>query len=43
MIGLPLQLGRRRILILILEKENIVRMQHADPIDLNTDLYFVPQ
>lgn len=43
MIGLPLQLGRRRILILVLEKENFVRMQQADPIDLKTEDYFVPQ
>lgn len=43
MLALPLQLGRRRILILILEKENIVRMQAADPIDLKTDDYFIPQ
>jgi hypothetical protein len=43
MIALPLQLGRRRILILVMEKENLVRLQHADPIDLKTDDYFVPQ
>lgn len=43
MIGLPLQFGRRRLLILILEKENLVRLQHADPIDLKTDDYFVHQ
>jgi hypothetical protein len=43
MIGLPLQLGRRRILILVLEKENLVRMRDADPIDLKTDDYFVTQ
>jgi hypothetical protein len=43
MIGLPLQIGHRRILILILEKENLVRLQEADPIDLKTDQYFVPQ
>jgi hypothetical protein len=43
MIALPLQLGRRRILILVIEKENLVRMQHADPFDLKTDDYFIPQ
>jgi len=43
MIALPLQLGRRRILILVLERENLVRLQDADPIDLKTDDYFVPQ
>ena len=43
MIALPLQLGSRRILILVLGKENLVRLQHADPIDLKTDDYFVPQ
>jgi len=43
MIALPLQLGRRRILILVLEKENLMRLQLADPIDLKTDDYFVPQ
>lgn len=43
MIALPLQINRRRILILILEKENIVRMQIADPIDLKTKDYFVNQ
>jgi hypothetical protein len=43
MVALPLQLGRRRILILVLEKENLVRLQLADPIDLKTDDYFVPQ
>ena len=43
MIALPLQLGRRRILVLVLEKENLVRLQHADPIDLKSDDYFVRQ
>ena len=43
MLAFPLQLGRRRILILVLEKENLVRLQLSDPIDLKTDDYFVPQ
>jgi hypothetical protein len=43
MIALPLQLGSRRILILVLEKENWARLRLADPIDLKTDDYFVPQ
>jgi hypothetical protein len=43
MIGFPLQIGRRRILILILERENLVRLQQADPIDLKTDDYFISQ
>lgn len=43
MLALPLQIGRRRILILVLEKENFVRMKLADPIDLKTDDYFIPQ
>jgi|SRR5882757_821314 len=43
MIALPLQLGRRRILILVMERENLMRLQQADPIDLKTDDYFVPQ
>jgi len=43
MIALPLQFGRRRILILVLERENLFRLQQADPIDLKTEDYFVPQ
>lgn len=43
MLAMPLQLGRRRILVLILEKENLVRLRLSDPIDLKTDDYFVPQ
>lgn len=42
MIALPLQFGRRRILILVLEKENMVRLGLSDPIDLKLKDYFVP-
>lgn len=42
MIALPIQLNRRRILILVLEKENIVRLGLADPIDLKLKDYFLP-
>lgn len=43
MLAIPIQVNTRRILILILQKENIVRLQQADPIDLNTQDYFIPQ
>jgi hypothetical protein len=41
MLAVPLQIGRRRILVLVLERENLVRLQQADPIDLNTAMYFI--
>ncbi len=30
-------------MVIVLEKENWVRLRDADPIDMNTDAFFVPQ
>lgn len=39
MLAIPIKSDGKPVLILILQKENMIRMQQADPIDIDTAVY----